>query len=198
MIPFVLLCAGLNAHGQTKADASEKPGKCQKAYFDLSTGINNNGGLLSIGGDIHVKEDFSLHAGAGRSLFWGYKFYFGGKYYLNPCHRGWAFGAGLTFSSGKADYETEQFTITSPDLLEDVTLELLPQVNLFASAYKYWDMGKRNNRIYLQLGWSVPVTKDKFVQKAGNPLTVESARTMRFLSPGGLIIAVGFCFTGNN
>jgi hypothetical protein len=124
--------------------------------------------------------------------------YLGGKYYLKPCHRGWAFGGGVTFNSGMAESERQLETLGSgPSGSENVTLELFPQVNMFASAYKYWNLGKNNNRIYLQLGWSIPFTVDKFQQLTGTPLTPTSADIMRFTSPGGLIVAVGFSFTGS-
>lgn len=172
----------------------KKRSRCSKVYFDLSTGINNNGGLLGVGADFHVSTDFSVNAGVGLLSSWGYKAYLGGKCYLRPCHRGWALGGGGTYSTGIPSYVTKAPTISGQD--EFVELKLLPQVNVFAAAYKYWNLGRNKNRMYLQLGISVPVTQEKFRQVSGSQITSDYAAVMRFIAPHGLIVGLGFCFGG--
>ncbi len=180
------------------APVKKKRARCSKAYFDLSTGINNNGGLLGLGADVHVLNDFSINGGVGVMSTWGYKLYLGGKCYLKPCHMGWALGGGATYSTGIASYVARMTTVSPQGVGQEefVELRLLPQTNVFASAYKYWRLGRNKNRIYLQLGISVPVTQEKFRQVSGNQITSETAAVMRFLAPHGLIVGLGFCFGG--
>jgi hypothetical protein len=177
-----------------KTEEVKKKPRCSKVYFDLSTGINNNGGLLGLGIDYHVSNDISVNAGIGPMSSWGYKFYLGGKAYLKPCHKGWALGFGGTYNTGINALSMRVETAQSKSEL--VELNCLPQANVFAAAYRHWRLGRNKNRIYLQLGWSLPVTSKKFEQISGNPITSESAAVVRFLSPGGPIIGLGFSFGG--
>ncbi len=181
------------AQDNGSADGSERKvrSRCSKFYIDASTGINNNGGLISVGGDLHVSSDISINAGVGLSS-WGNKLYIGGKGYLKPCHKGWAFGGGLTYSTGVSHYYTKLPTITGQEELVD--LQLKPQANIFAAAYKYWRLGRKNNRIFLELGWSNPILTEKFKQLSGSPITSQSASVMKFISPHGPIIGFGFSF----
>eukprot|EP01030_Chromulinospumella_sphaerica_P009945 gene9945-9751_t len=163
-----------------------------KLYLDLGTGINANTSLLGGGVDYHITQDISLNAGIGLLSTWGTKFYFGGKGYLKPCHKGWAFGAGATYNTGVSNIATKVETVNGQQLVE---LELLPQANIYASAYKYWGLGRgRKSRFYLQLGISRAVTQKKFNQLSGPPITSDAATIYRWLAPGGLIVGLGFSF----
>ncbi len=199
LILALLMTLSVTAFAQTDDKQEDKPAqqqkksRCSKFYFDLSTGINNNGGLLGVGADYHLSSDFSLNAGVGSRTTWGYKGYLGGKIYLRPCHMGWALGGGGTFSTGIPQLTTDLATTAGT---QEVTLNCLPQFNIFAAAYKYWRLGKRNNRIYLELGWSKGVSSQKFRQVSGAPLTNAAAAGVRALAPGGLIVGLGFSFGG--
>lgn len=165
---------------------------CSKLYLDLGTGINANTSMLGGGVDYHLTQDISLNGGIGLLSSWGTKFYFGGKGYLKPCHKGWAFGAGVTYSTGLSNFTTKVETVQGQEYVE---LELLPQANVYASAYKYWGLGRgRKSRFYLQFGYSQPVTTKKFNQLSGPMITADYARVVRFISPGGLMIGLGFSF----
>lgn len=165
---------------------------CSKLYLDLGTGINANTSLLGGGVDYHITQDISLNAGIGLLSTWGSKFYFGGKGYLKPCHKGWAFGAGATYNTGISNLSTKVETINGQQLVE---LELLPQANLYAAAYKYWGLGRgRKSRFFMQLGISKSVTQKKFNQLSGPPITSDAAAVYRLLSPGGIIVGLGFSF----
>ncbi|MBX2904907.1 MAG: hypothetical protein KF744_02655 [Taibaiella sp.] len=198
---FIFTCIGSFAQEDSREpanyDGAQRTNKqaergCSKLYLDLGTGINANTSLLGGGVDYHITSDISLNAGIGLASSWGTKFYFGGKGYLKPCHKGWAFGAGATYSSGISNFATKLETIQGQELVE---LELLPQANIFASAYKYWGLGKgRKSRFFLQLGISKSVTQKKFNQLSGSPVTSNSASVVKILSPGGLIVGLGFCF----
>jgi hypothetical protein len=165
---------------------------CRNLYIDLGTGINANTSMLGGGLDYHITSDISLNAGIGLASSWGTKFYFGGKGYLKPCHKGWAFGAGGTYSSGISNFTTKLETIQGQ---EEVELNLLPQANIYVSAFKYWGLGRgRKSRFFLQLGYSRSVTQKKFNQISGSPVTSNSASVIKLLSPGGIILGLGFSF----
>jgi hypothetical protein len=169
----------------------QKSRSCSNLYFDVSTGLNNNAGLLGVGVDGHVSDDLSFNGGIGLLTTWGYKLYAGGKYYFNSCHHGWAIGGGLTYSTGVQDSEPTLETIYGTH--EQVRLHLLAQANFFIAAYKYWNLGGRN-RIYLELGYSAPLTTDKYTQTGGSPISHNSSDILHLLSPGGLIVGLGFSF----
>jgi len=198
LIPVILLLLSATSsfaqsnEGSGSRDGSQRKASptCGKLYFDASTGINNNGGLLSVGLDMHVAPDISINGGIGLSS-WGYKAYIGGKGYLKPCHKGWAFGGGLTYSMGLPELLTELETTSGTQV---VKLRLMPQTNIFAAAYKYWRLGRNGNRIYLELGLSKAVTTEKFRQLAGPALTSRGAAIAKLPAPGGLIIGFGFSF----
>jgi len=165
---------------------------CPRLYLDLGTGINANTSLLGGGVDYHITQDISLNGGIGLLSTWGTKFYFGGKGYLKPCHKGWAFGAGVTYNTGASSFTTKVETLQGQELVE---LELLPQVNVYAAAYKYWGLGRgRKSRFYLMMGISKAVTQKKFNQISGSPITATSASVIRFIAPGGIILGLGFSF----
>lgn len=183
-------------YGKNAASAlPSRESACSWVYIDLSTGINNNGGLLGGGVDVHVADDISLIGGVGLMTTWGYKAYTGVKCYLKPCHMGWAFGGGLTYNTGIPAYT--QPMDTQNGTKEDVTLDLLPQANVYAAAYKHWRLGRNNNRIYLQLGVTRSLMNTKFRQTAGPAITATEANIMKALSPGGIIIGLGFSFGAN-
>lgn len=165
---------------------------CRKLYLDLGTGINANTSLLGGGVDFHLSQDISLNAGVGLLSSWGMKFYFGGKGYLKPCHKGWAFGAGATYNTGINSFLTKTETLSGQQTVE---LQLLPQATVYGSAYKYWGLGRNSkSRFYLQLGLSQSVTPKKFNQLSGPPITATSASIIRWIAPGGVIIGLGFSF----
>ena len=163
------------------------------AYFNLSTGINNNGGAIGLGLEVPVAKQVSVEAGVGEGT-WGYKMYACGKYYLAPNLKGWAFGPGITYSTGGSDFTTNLETIHATS--EKVTMHLDPMTNIFVSAYRNWRLGRNYNRFYLQLGWSVALSTPEFYQTVGYPITNNSVKVMKFIAPGGLIAAVGFSFGG--
>ena len=201
---FTLLIAALaiSVYGQSNDDGSERKHvksktskdsrlKCHALYIVLSAGLNNNPGLLGLSIDVPVSQHISVEGGAGLST-WGSKLYVGGKYFLKPCHIGWAFGTGVTYNTGMADFQDNLPTVYGDT--EPVDLKLAPQMNVLLAAYKYWSLGKGNSRFYIELGYSVPLISDKFTQIGGAPIDDQATRTMNLISPGGLIAAIGFSF----
>lgn len=174
-----------------KKDPVARPVKGPPFYLTTGTGVNNNYGLIGLVFDVPVQKYFSIEGGGGIST-WGTKIGLSGKYYMKEYERGWAFGFGLTYSSGRKTVTTNMETIYGN---ENVTIDFNPQTNLFLAAYHYWNLGKRRNRFYLEGGWSAALSGgDKFKQVAGDPLSDNSTRALNFIAPGGLIVGVGFSF----
>src|SRR5215475_9756237 len=86
-------CIHSNAQ-QTKQNPKDTSNKkhrhiltqCPKWYIGLSTGFNNESGVLGINFDVPVAKQVSVGAGAGVGT-WAGKFYTEGRYYLGHCSR---------------------------------------------------------------------------------------------------------------
>ncbi|PQJ11058.1 hypothetical protein CJD36_013900 [Flavipsychrobacter stenotrophus] len=179
-----------NSKENTKKQYRSKPPVC---YIGFSMGINNPSGVLGFDVNIPLTSNVTLDGGAGTST-WGNKLYVGGKYYLRSPQRGFAFGGGLTFNSGADNFKTRLETIYNDR--QEVTLNLKSQANIFLGAYHYWTVGKYNNRFYLELGRSIPLTGVHFEQinVNGNPITENSHKAVNILAPGGFMFGFGFSF----
>jgi hypothetical protein len=198
LLPLLALACTAAAQDSQQRDfpkpsrtGEERSGACPRVYLGLSTGINNNNGLIGINADVRVADAFSVGGGAGLGS-WGFKFYGEGRYYFAPCNRGWAVAGGLTYSTGGDEITLN--TETKYHGKQDVVLELEPKTNLALSAYRFWTLGKKYNRIHLQLGWSVPLTATDYTVRNGYELADVSERALRMTSPGGLILGFGFSF----
>lgn len=199
---LLVSCAGAFAQEQNTEPASTYDGArhdrrddnrgCARLNLDLGTGINANTSMLGGGVDYHLSQDISLNAGIGLLSTWGTKFYFGGKGWLKPCHKGWAFGVGGTYSTGFDGFTMSAETVNGQ---QNVELDLLPQVNIYGAAYRYWSLGpNRKSRFFLTFGLSQSVTSKKFTQVSGPPISANSASVVRWISPGGVMFGLGFSF----
>jgi len=193
----LLLITVLSASAQKSyrsSDGSQRNlgGNGARLNIDLGTGINANTALLGGGVDYHFTDKFSMNAGIGLISSWGKKFYLGRKAYTRPGHEGWELGGGMTDNTGLSEFVSEQETIYGTR--EKVKLDLLPQTCVFLSTYKYWRIGQRNNRFFLQLGWSRSLNAVKFKQTQGTPVSSNSAAVTRSISPGAIVVGIGFSF----
>ncbi len=201
-LSLLLAACALHSHAQTDENNRDKrklvradkatPDKSRPValYIGLSTGINNNTGVFGIHADVPVAPNVSVDGGFGSSS-WGRKFELGAKYYLKQDYRGWAFGGGLTHSSGTRHFDMNLETTSGTQ--EFVSMSLRPLNNVFIAAYNYWLVGRRANRMYVELGLSRSISEDrKFIQYTGSPITDRSRTVINLLSPGGLIVAFGF------
>lgn len=193
---ILIALAGINAYAQDNNIPSEnktkEKGSCPKIYITTSTGINNNTGIAGFSIDVPVSQNVSIDAGPGTGT-WGYKVYAGAKYYLKPCHRGFAFGTGLTYCPGVYHDKHNLTTVYGYD--ETIEYNKNPMLNILFAAYKYWNLGKKYNRIYVELGWSVLLTNgDRITQLTGAPISDQTLHDLGSTVPGGPIIAAGFSF----
>ena len=172
-----------------------KPVKPPACYIDLSTGICNPSGYFGVDFNIRLGKYITLDAGAGQGT-WGNKLYFGGKYYLKQYQRGWALSGGITFSSGVETLNRRLPTINHT--IERVALALNPENNAYLAVYHYWNLGRRYNRFFVNIGKSVALHPEHFHQKYGSPITEEAKNQVRIFCPGaflgGLMVGTGFSF----
>ena len=189
-----LLCFGLvhaqdadNTQKAKKTDATQKP----VCYIGFGGGLNNPCGIFGFDFNIALAPHVTLDAGAGTST-WGNKLYVGSKYYLDEPQRGWAFGGGLTFNSGIENMKLKDMETVNGK--REVILNLKPQTNIYVAASKYWKLGRRNNRFFLTMGYSVPMKTVKYQQTFGPELTDTGERVIKTLAPGGLMFGWGFSF----
>lgn len=177
-------------YGKEHIDKKESNNSCPVFYLGLSIGVNNSPGIIGINASLPINQKVSLGAGVGLS-YWGTKAYGDVTYFFNPCHKSWAVGAGATRNSGVRDVHKTLHTVTGK---QDVTLNLEPKTNVFFAGYKYWQVGKRGNNIFLMFGWSVPVTDTRYKVISGPMLTQDQKDRINAISPGGLILGGGFLF----
>lgn len=164
---------------------------CPKFYVGISTGLNNQSGLLGPNFDIPITKWFSFGLGAGRSS-WGFKGYSEGRFYLGDCNRKFALGAGMTYNTGIKNFTT---ALPTTDGTTDVKLVFEPSLNASFSAYYFFNLGRDgNHRFYLQAGYSYPLDDMVYQVKSKHTLTDEGKAVMQILSPGGVIFALGFSF----
>ncbi len=164
--------------------------KCPKWYIGLSTGFNNESGALGLDIDVPVAKQVSVGAGAGVGT-WAGKFYTEGRYYFGHCNRGWAFGGGFTYSTGVKDLRANLLTIYGN---EDVVLRLKPIVNTFVAAYRFWNLGRRGGRFYINIGYSFALSKTRYEVLSGHMLNSLTVKGIDIIAPGGFVAGLGFSF----
>jgi len=173
-----------------------KPTKPPVCYLDLSTGVNNPSGFLGLDFNICLSNYVTLDAGVGPST-WGNKLFVGAKYYLNTGDRSWAVGGGFSYSSGEENVNLKLNTLAGND--QKVSLSLKSQDDAFIAIYKYWTLGKKYNRFYVDLGKAVDMHVPRFHEAPGYaPLTSDAVQKVKNMAPGdflgGVMLGVGVSF----
>lgn len=193
IIAICMLCMCTTAFAQKsdKKESNTKPPS--KFYIGTSTGFNNQSGILGLNLELPVAYNVSIGTGIGTST-WGGKTYLEARYYFQPGFKGWAIGAGITHSSGLDEFKTKLPTLNNGGNNEDVTLHLQQKTNMFVAGYRMWKLGRNHNRFYVQAGYSVSLSATKYTVTSGEILTKDGDRTVKVISPGGLIAVVGFSF----
>jgi hypothetical protein len=201
LLLLYLLPGMLCVHGQDMISKKRNnfvvADKCPKAYFGVGTGLNNPNGILGFNVSVPIKF-VSVCGGIGVST-WGNKIFAEGRYYLRPCQRGFAFGAGITHNTGR-DHAMLKMQ-TDQGSKQTVTINLYAITNAYIAAYHFWTIGKRHNKFYVDAGYSVPLQTAHFrqvfppgQQQQSGLLTQSAKDRLRLLSPGGFMVGAGFCF----
>jgi len=161
---------------------------CHRIYFCLSTGINNANGLFGPQLDVAITGRLSAAVGIGYGT-WGPKANLEGRYYFEPCNRGFALGLGGTYATGardviEASVKTQSGTATA-------TFEQRPAFNAVISGYYFANLGRRGNRLHFQGGYSLPLHGGQLMQLSGMPIDPDARRPLVIVPPGGPVVAVG-------
>ncbi len=181
----------LYASAKRKDEYRERPADCPVAYITTSTGFNNNTGGLGISVDVPMNEKFSAEGGIGVGS-WGGKFFGGIKYRTKPCQRGWAFGLGLAYCTGLGQSNDSLLTVNG--IKENVEYKDNPLFAMSLMAYKYFNIGKKYNRFYLQSGVSFPLGGEKITQISGSPIDKQIVNNIGSRLQSAPILAVGVSF----
>lgn len=181
---------------QLKSDT--KKSSCPGFYLGINGGINNHNGLIGISVEKTLGPQFSIGTGIGTGS-WGYKIFAEGRLFFGQnCHRKTAIGLGATRCLGANDLKINLATNYGA---QDVILDLKPATNAFVSLYHFWSIGRRENKFYTQVGYSIRIEDGTYTMDAkttnffpGISLTQESDAAMRAISPGGFILGIGWYF----
>jgi hypothetical protein len=194
LLPAVLSCCFASAQFRSDPQAlmgnrrGDLANGCHRLYFCLSTGINNANGLFGPQLDVAITGRISTAIGLGYGT-WGPKANLEGRYYFEPCNRGFALGLGATYATGSSD--AVEVRIKTRSGTEKATFEQRPAFNATISGYYFGSIGKRGNRFYFQAGYSLPLHGGRLTQLSGPSIDPEARRPLMIIPPGGPIVAVG-------
>jgi hypothetical protein len=161
-------------------------------YITTSTGVNNNTGIVGFNFELPVNEKVTIDAGPGTGT-WGYKFYAGAKYYLKPAQRGFAFGVGIAYCPGVNRDRHDLETIYGNS--ETIDYNKNPQTLALFTVYKYWSIGRKYNRIFVETGWSMLLSnRDKITQLSGDPISNKDMDGLNSGIENGPVFALGISF----
>jgi len=181
-----------NESQRNRNGKDQAPARAPLFFVGTSTGMNNPTGVLGVDLEFPIAHDFSIAAGVGIST-WGTKTTVEGKYFYRHRRRRSAIGFGLTHNSGLVNYSETLNTVyygSAP-----VIMDLYPQTNLFVGFYRYYRLGRRANRFYVDAGYSFSLTGGaKYDVTNGYVLTNSADANIRLLCPGVLMIGCGFDF----
>lgn len=181
---------------QLKSDT--KPKSCPGVYLGINGGINNHNGLIGISVEKTLGPRFSIGTGIGSSS-WGYKVFAEGRFYFGDnCHRKTALGIGATRNLSTNNFEINMQTNYGA---QDVVLDLHPATNAFVSLYHFWTIGRRQNKFYTQVGYSIKIEPGTYTLDSKTTstfpaiaLTAESDNVLHAIMPGGVVLGVGWYF----
>jgi hypothetical protein len=176
----------LNLSSQTNTFQTNVP--IPGFYLGLGTGLESFSGLIGITGDLRVKKNFFLRAGAGIGS-WGAKLSVGIR---NESKYGNSIGYGIYLSrvTGLKDFTTNLETTSGT---KDVKLDLLPGTTLNPTISYKW-LIHNLHRFFIEAGYAFPLQTDPWKVKDGSELTETSISALRILAPGGFSFGAGIQF----
>jgi len=165
---------------------------CPKLYVGTSLGIDNPAGAWGFNIEVPFARHLSIGTGAGFGT-WGAKTFGEFRYYFSECHRGWALGSGIAYSTGFKNLTVDMPTTTVANA--DVKMDLNPRSSLFIAAYRFWNMGRRGHRVNVMLGYAMQMGNgSNYTIKNGYQLQSSTERVINTMAPGGIMIGCGFSF----
>ncbi len=170
--------------------------KSSTFYLGFGGGINNYLGLIGPSVEYQFAQNFTGFGGLGLGS-WGNKASIGVRYYSN-FPKGWAFGAGLSFSGGQDDviYKMPENTLVGVSGEADVAFNLNPTSTFNLTATRFWQLGSSGkNRFNIELGYAFALKTRPFtVVDSRIQLNRNGFTYMDILQPGGVILGLGFSF----
>lgn len=163
-------------------------------YLGLSTGLNNQNGLLGLNFEIPLANQLSISTGLGFGT-WGLKYYGQTFLYFNKNkHRGGAISFGITRAQGPKGLTVNVSTTSGS---KDVAISGTGATNGFISFYNFFNMGKQKSKFYFQLGYSARLNHPSYTLSPSNhygyvSLSETGQKFVNALAPGGFIVGLGF------
>ncbi|HEY4785106.1 MAG TPA: hypothetical protein VIH57_03615 [Bacteroidales bacterium] len=188
-ILLIIMCFATSFSINAQSTNDNKSDSLPSFYLGLGTGINSYTGLLGISGNLRVYHKLFIQGGLGVGS-WGSKMTIGLRYDMSY-QKGWSYGIGFSSCSGLTDFKTNM-ELTS-GIKKEVTMDLLRAYTLNLKATRNWKLGK-NNTFYLEFGYAIPLQSSPWRIKDGSELSSTSIAVMNTISPGGLLIGLGFTF----
>ncbi len=172
----------INANAADSTFVQQK--EVRNVWLGVSAGINNPSAMLGLSMDVAFNKNVALFIGAGVGS-WGTKFSFGAKYYKEFPFSGSFNLSYSTVSGGELkdyNFENKNYNIT------------LDHINTLNVSYQpHFRLGSR--AIFaLEVGYSFAFKdpKKSFTSNIAMPENLSNA--FKLMSPGGLILGVGFTF----
>jgi hypothetical protein len=176
----------------SQKDETEVAIKIPNFFYNLSTGINNTHGIIGIGANVLVSKNLLLGAGVGTG--WGSKLNFNGIYFFKDNMLGNAFGGSLAYSTGREIKQNSTFKLSVNNQFVYGNMGPTSSLNLFYG--RYWKFLKRS-RFFIHSGFVGKFYQpdiDMFYVNSSLPVSKNDSRTLKYTSPGGLMISGGFLF----
>jgi hypothetical protein len=183
----LLIIIGLRANAQFMPGDSVEP--LTKFYLGIGGGANNFTGIIGISANYRIYEKLFFQAGVGLGG-WGYKYTFGIRF-DDTYGKGWSYGVGYSVASGITNEKLsmkEQSGNTNLD-----TLDLGKAATIDLKLTHIW-LIHRTNTFYIEFGYAIPLQSNPWKPLGKTPLTDEDLTVLRTMSPGGIILGLGFTF----
>jgi hypothetical protein len=185
LFAFLLIFSQVNAQTATYFEETAAP----QFYLGLGTGINSYTALLGISGNYRVAEKLFIEGGLGIGM-WGYKTSIGLRYHRNLL-KGLTYGFSFASCSGLKEFTTEMEVQSGA--IEEVTMDLSRANTLNLKTGYFWTLGT-SNTFYIDAGYSFALNNQPYKVQDGSALSSTSIAVMEILSPGGILLGLGFTF----
>lgn len=177
-----LFTVGFGQEVTKKLKNSELDDERPTCFLGISNGKDNMVGLFGAQVDLGITRTFSLGGGIGIST-WGIKYAFDFRVYEDGLY-GSYLKFGYSHNTG-GQVALDQYTVVNQE----------PIKNIFLNMGWAWKVAQVN-RFYFELGYAWPTSKGNCytLDNESLPLSESQKKAMKWLKPGGFVIAVGFDF----
>jgi hypothetical protein len=165
-------------------------------WFGGSMGINSYSGALGANFEQLFNNNLTIHGGAGIGT-WGNKYALGIRRYRNYPLKS-SFSVGISAATGYRDIE---FLISARRLSNNIVVDTTLNITMYPAASLNFSWGYffkigNKSRMNIDLGYSLRTSPNRpyRINTPGYGTTEVSDFIMRILSPGGIILHIGFSF----